>query len=237
MFHFRNIDTVCLAMLLILPLLSGMAAGQDGIAQMLVPAFSSPVHVPDGNTLFHAQVVDFHARRIGTDVLLEWRTVREIGNHEFEVQRASSSSRGWRRVGSIPGGADGQMPRDYRYNDKRVPDEDLRYMLRITGYDGSIQYSHIVSAPSQGILRSFDIETETSRAMARIIIDLMRKDVISLQVTDESGLLIDRILARRQLPVGRHSFSMDCSALSDGMYELKLETSEGNYTKRYHYRR
>lgn len=226
---------MCLTLFMLLLLSSKTMQGQGEIAYFHASRVQTAS--PEWNTPFHAQVVDFRARRIGADVRLEWRTLREIGNRAFEIQRASSSSRGWRSIGSIPGGADGDLPRSYNFHDKRVPEEDLRYMLRITGHDERIQYSPIITAPATGILRSFDIEAESTRNRAHIIIELMRHDIISLELTDGSGTVIDRILAARKLPSGRHSFAMDCSSMPEGSYELQLETSEGRYTRDYQHRR
>ena len=77
----------------------------------------------------------------------KWATTREAGNRGFEVQRASSVSRGWEKLHFVAGIGQSSMERTYMFDDRDAPPEDLRYMLRILGTDGTIQYSQIISVP------------------------------------------------------------------------------------------
>jgi hypothetical protein len=170
---------------------------------------------------------------------LEWTTIIEVGNRGFEVQRASSESRGWQQVGFVPGGADGQFPREYNSLDRRVPPEDLRYMLRIIGDDGMIQYSQIITVPVSGILRTFLVNTEVANATRapHVVVDLIREDVVSLQLTDHKVNILENVASRKKLPIGKHDFSVDCSNLPRGRYEFLLFTSEGQYRRNYEVRK
>jgi hypothetical protein len=188
---------------------------------------------------FHTELSKLRASRTGTDVRLEWITLSEVGNRGFEVQRASSESRGWQQVGFVPGGADGQFTRDYSIVDRRVPPEDLRYMLRIIGDDGMIQYSQIITVPVSGILHSFVVNAvaENSRTAANVVVDLLREDIVSLQFNDMRGNVIEHLAARKKLPIGKHDFAVDCSSLPRGKYEFLLFTSEGQYRRNYEVQR
>ena len=104
-------------------------------------------HTPAIPSVRHAEVRKFEGVRSGRDVYLEWLTLREAENQGFEVQRASSESRGWQEVGFVQGQGDSGDERHYQFRDRDVPPEDLRYMLRVRGADGFIQYSQIISVP------------------------------------------------------------------------------------------
>jgi hypothetical protein len=186
----------------------------------------------------HAEVRKFEGVRSGRDVYLEWITLREDGNQGFEVQRASSESRGWQDVGFVQGQGDSGDERRYQFRDRDVPPEDLRYMLRVRGADGFIQYSQIISVPVSGILRSFRVGGGDEMTTVRTAtVELANEENISLVLTDHRGNLIDRIAGQTALASGRHDFPIDFSRLPEGQYELHLYTSEGRYRRTYEYRK
>lgn len=92
-----------------------------------------------------ADIRGFTGTRQGRDVLVQWTAQREQSVQIYEIQRASSSSRGWERIGSMSG-VNGSMPQTYTFIDRNAPAEHLRYMLRIIGHNGDILYSDIITA-------------------------------------------------------------------------------------------
>ncbi|MBE0644061.1 MAG: hypothetical protein IH600_08275 [Bacteroidetes bacterium] len=215
------------------------AQAQPVLARLLFPALGMQEMFRSSDIPFHTELSKLRANRIGPDVLLEWITLSEVGNRGFEVQRASSDSRGWKQAGFIPGGGDGSFARTYSFRDRRVPPEDLRYMLRIIGDDGMIQYSQIISVPVSGTLRAFVVRTEEDdpRTAPNVTVDLLNDDVISLQLTDHRGNIIENIVSKREISSGKHEFAVDCSRLPSGQYEFLLFTSEGRYNRAYDHRR
>ena len=191
-----------------------------------------------GMALRHAEVRKLEGTRVGRDVYLEWITLRESGNQGFEVQRASSDSRGWKDVGFVQGLGDSGDERLYQFRDRDVPPEDLRYMLRVRGTDGMIQYSQINSVPVSGTVRSFRInDGDDDTPVRTATIELAQDENISLLLIDRRGNVIDRIAGRTALVSGRHDFPIDFSRLPEGSYELHLHTSEGRYRRTYDYRK
>lgn len=157
----RLTPALLVAMMLLLGLPPAAADGTRGLRPHLR---GTPAAGQSTTTVMHADVSKLKGSRSGRDVLLEWVTLREIANKGFEVHRACSESRGWRQVGFVPGGADGGFERSYSYHDRNVSPEDLRYMLRIIGTDGSIQYSRIITVQMSARLRSFVVDPAESTA-------------------------------------------------------------------------
>ncbi|MFZ1731416.1 MAG: hypothetical protein WBQ23_07225 [Bacteroidota bacterium] len=226
----------CAALLLCL---TQFSYAQSSVAQMLPKSIDVVPWTHAAATPFHTELDKLTATRVGLDVQLEWITLSEIGNRGFEVQRASSESRGWQQVVFVPGGSDGRLTRNYSALDRRVPPEDLRYMLRMVGDDGMIQYSQIITVPVSGILRSFAVNLETINAETgpRLIVELLRNDVVSLQVTDFHGNVLEQIVSQKKLSVGKHDFLVDCSRYTNGEYNFLLSTSEGQYRRSYLHQR
>lgn len=191
-----------------------------------------------GTRTTHVDVRKFEGTRSGRDVLLRWTTVREVANKGFEVQRASSLSRGWETVAFVPGTGSSSVDLDYQHRDRDAPPEDLRYMLRSVGTDGLIQYSQIISVPVSGILRSFDFSAQGGiLSVMHATIELTREEMVSLHLADARGNVIERLAERAPLSSGRYEFPVDVSRLPEGSYELYLYTSEGRYRRSYEHRK
>jgi len=178
-----------------------------------------------------ADIREFSAVRQGRNVLLQWTSLRETGIQEYEIQRASSESRGWRRAGGVAG-VNGANPHRYSYIDRNVPAEDVRYMLRVHGFSGEFLYSNIIAAPLQSPVRSFDINPANNAGQRKhsiVSMVLTEKVSVTLLLVDRSGRTLTRLLESTELPVGVHTFPVDYSALTPGMYYIRLLTPEGDF--------
>lgn len=222
------------------------------VAVMLTAGIAGPVPLPQQNLpLRHthavaqaassadarpirAVVTQFTGQRKGKDVQLHWVTARESGNRGFEVQRASSLSRGWERITFVPGFGSSRLDQDYHVTDRDAPPEDVRYMLRIIGDDGMVQYSQIISVPAGSMLRTFTAEpvSEQEDRVFRASVELTEGGVTALSVIDHKGLTLLRVMAATRLDAGRHDFIVDCSKVPRGEYTLMLHIPEGRYTRR-----
>ncbi|MCB2203832.1 hypothetical protein KQI65_03720 [bacterium] len=181
-------------------------------------------------------VGEFSGRREGRHVQLEWMTSREIGNQGFEVQRASSLSHGWEKLTFVPGFGSSTMEQTYYYTDRNAPPEDVRYMLRIRGEDGSVQYSRIISVPAGSMLRSFTLEQlqENRGKIFRATVELEEGGVTAISVIDGKGLTLLRVMAASRLEAGKHDFIVDCAKVPTGSYTLLLHTPEGRFKRTLH---
>lgn len=198
-------------------------------AHILVPASSA-----SAKHFSRVVVSQFTGRREGRDVQLHWVTARESGNRGFEVQRASSQSRGWERLSFVTGFGSSTMKQDYHFTDRDAPPEDVRYMLRILGDDGMVQYSQIIAVPAGSMLRSFTLQqvSEHEEKVFRASVELTEGGVTALSVIDQKGLTLLRVMAATRLEAGRHDFIVDCSKVPRGEYTLKLHIPEGRFTRR-----
>lgn len=181
-----------------------------------------------------AVVTQFTGKREGREVRLHWVTARESGNRGFEVQRASSLSRGWERLTFVPGFGSSTMEQDYHFTDRGAPPEDVRYMLRIIGQDGVVQYSQIIAVPAGSMLKSFTARqvSDEEEKVFRASVELTEAGVTALSVIDGKGLTLLRVMAATRLEAGRHEFIVDCSKVPRGEYTLMLHIPEGRFSRR-----
>jgi len=190
--------------------------------------------VMTGEYPVQAVIATFTGERDGKHVQLEWQTEREINNRGFEVQRATSQSRGWERLTFVPGFGTTSIGQTYMYTDRNAPPEDLRYMLRILGNDGVIQYSQIITIPAGSQLHSFTVESPESSfsTVYTAKIKLDEDAQVALSLIDANGITMLRVLATAQLTRGSHEIPFDCSKMQRGEYRLLLHSPEGRFSRR-----
>jgi hypothetical protein len=192
-----------------------------------------PVWIMNDETPARAVISKFSGERDRKHVQLAWQTEREINNSGFEVQRASSQSRGWERLTFVPGVGTTSLGQSYMYTDRNAPPEDLRYMLRVLGSDGVIQYSQIITIPAGALLRSFTVEVPENSfsTIFTANIELDKDAQVALSLIDENGITMLRVLAAKQLTRGSHELPFDCAKLPGGEYRLLLHSPEGRFSR------
>jgi len=95
------------------------------------------------------ELASFSATLTGSTVSLEWRTITELNNLGFEIERQSVKGKepgNWSSLGFIEGKGTTSDPTDYSFEDKNIdPSSSLiRYRLKQIDLDGSFEYSDIV---------------------------------------------------------------------------------------------
>jgi hypothetical protein len=191
---------------------------------------ASILHLDNGSPV--AEIQKFSGTRQGRHVLLDWTTQHEREVLHYEIQRASSNSRGWERIGLLAA-TNGNLPQTYTFLDRNVPAEDVRYLLRIHGKNGEILYSDIIVARLNSSIRSFSVVPEPSGRVNTYLISVgvNKPGPVELLLSDENGRTIEKIYAASELPKGEHTFNLDGSRLSAGSYAVKLQTADGDFLR------
>ncbi len=130
----------------------------DGQSVTGIALFDSPLPI---------QLASFSGRFINaTDVRLDWRTLSEINNYGFEVQKSTGQIGEFHTIeGSfIPGHGTTNEPHSYSYTDVRVRTRLPNYRLKQMDLDGSINYSDPISVQLQTGVENKALPTEFSLA-------------------------------------------------------------------------
>lgn len=85
----------------------------------------------------------FSAKRLEADVALQWKTEQEFNLDRFVVERHRDGD-GWQPVGSVTA-YNSAVPNTYTYTDAGAPQDNLYYRLRAEDFDGTYEYSIVVS--------------------------------------------------------------------------------------------
>ncbi len=177
------------------------------------------------------QLANFAASVVAGAVHLTWRTVSEVSNYGFEVQRRLMNNRemsGWEAAGFVPGNGTTAQPIHYEFIDRpdAGPVSVVQYRLRQINTDGSFSFSDIVEVffqrqPTafrldQNYPNPFNPETEISFTVAG-------DGPVRLSVFDLLGREI-AVLFDGEASVGfMYRVKFEAHGLSSGVYLYRLQ--------------
>lgn len=188
------------------------------------------------------QLSYFNATRYAQhNVILRWRTMSEINNYGFEVQkRLSSSGSMFMTIGFVPGNGTTNDPHTYSFVDATAEPQALLYRLRQIDLDGTIQYSEAVhvdgitnvqeTAPrqfslSQNYPNPFNPSTEIKFSVdntSRTILDVYN------MLGQKVATLFDDVAEAGQY----YKVRFDAAYAASGMYFYKLQNGEKSDIKK-----
>ena len=170
-----------------------------------------------GTNALPVTLLSFTAAPAGDDVRLAWRTATETGNDYFAVEH-SADGRDFRELGRVAGAGDSATPRSYEYTHADVPTGTHYYRLRQVDFDGSYEYSDVVSVlldGSGGALRLFPNPARDAVQVISAGTEALRYDLF-----DAFGR---RLRSDAVAPQGR----IDLRGLAPGTYILRLSDLSG----------
>ena len=164
----------------------------------------------------------FNAKRINnSQVQLDWKTIQEINNHGFSVERKKESEQSFTTLYFIPSKAvngNASLPLDYSKTDTNSYAGKTYYRLKQEDLDGKFMYSTIrMVNGSNGHSISLKAWPIPSTGPVNISMDGVEKD--QLLVFDNNGRLMKQLNISRQLPV-------QISGLAPGTYFVKLSSQK-----------
>ncbi len=90
-------------------------------------------------------LINFEVRRNKDKLKLEWQTSQETNNKEFVIQR-SQDLRNWDNLSFVIGNGYSEKVHYYEYEDKDPFDGINYYLLKQIDFDGSYEFSNVISA-------------------------------------------------------------------------------------------
>lgn len=198
-FHWRN---------------NGNGAGTDPSVAIDDIRLTVPTVVP-------LKLIDFTGRTENNKVKLSWTSAEESNFSHFEVER-STEAQNFTKVGRIEGKGNLQAGLSY-YNFYDVqPVATVYYRLKMVDYDGSFEYSKIISV--------------SGGAASALALDnlLLNEDILKYRLTSSAPLNADidiydlqgKVVASqksKKVNAGANNISMDVSKLPAGVYLLNIK--------------
>ncbi len=179
------------------------------------------------------QLASFTGRALDrTRVLLEWRTISEVNNYGFEIERAANERGAFEGIPNsfVPGNGTTTEPRYYQFTHTNASASLPFYRLKQIDLDGTVNYFDPirVSLPtSTGEGRapvSFALGQNYPNPFnpsTTIRFSIHTAGVVSLQVFDVLGRAIATLVNETKAP-GEYSVPWDATDVPSGVYFYKL---------------
>ncbi|MBL0357747.1 MAG: T9SS type A sorting domain-containing protein [Chitinophagaceae bacterium] len=176
-------------------------------------------------TVLAANDYNFKAYEVGQSVKISWQDIFGTETQKFELQKFDNAAGQFKTIAAFHHSA---SSKNYNYQDYDIknPGSNILYRLKEFCLNGEIQYSPTIRVDLNTYLQ-FTVHPNPARDKITVIIP----ENISLQ---KCNLLVYNSLGVLKLnikAINQRQLSVDVSALSKGLYWLKIESPEVSLSK------
>jgi hypothetical protein len=179
------------------------------------------------------ELVSFSASLDKKTIILIWKTVTEINNKGFEIERASQG--GWEKIGFVSGAGTSAEIKDYSFPDNTLSvSGDYTYRLKQIDYDGTFIYSNEVLVEANLIPDKLTLSQNypnpfnpTTTIRYGLPSDGDVKLVIYGVLGNEVALLVNE-----KKEAGTYEVTFNGSSLANGIYVYRLQAGNSVQTRK-----
>lgn len=169
------------------------------------------VDVPTANAvILPVELLFFHAELLEKNVLLQWITASEENNSHFEVER-SENGKAFKGIGVVKGAGTSLELQNYTFEDENPIDGTSYYRLRQVDFDGTEDFSSIVTVNKKGESTKFDVFPNP----ASNSIQVKGGDIALVRIYSVEGKLVKEVLLN-------DNQNVNINDLVEGMYQVQL---------------
>lgn len=181
------------------------------------PAFTLVGENSCAEFVLPVELVSFNVHVLDEMVLLQWQTASETNNDGFEIQR-SQNGKDWRILDFLPGHGTSTLEHNYSWEDRQPLPGSSYYRLRQRDFDGSIEYSKVLSVNSDKNPTPFTVFPNPTKNQVTILTGNAQG---TLLLSDLTGKVI------RLIQVDEERLSLDLTDIPEGIYFLSLRNQYG----------
>ncbi len=177
------------------------------------------------------ELARFLATAENKSIQLNWTTATETANAGFEVERSMDGAN-FRVLQFVEGQGDATEANEYRFEDRDVvAGNEYLYRLKQINFDGTFQYSEVISAELlKAGLQASIFPNPIAGESAQLSVAAPNDEDITVMVFSGNGQRMS--VATESVREGSNRLSLDLSDLVAGIYFLKLEQAgETTYEK------
>ena len=178
------------------------------------------------DSIVPVELVLFTASSRNNSVTLNWKTVTEVNNYGFDIERRTKNR--WEKLAFVPGSGNSNSPKNYVYVDQNlIGGTKFEYRLKQIDANGKFEYSDIVcveiSVHNYVLLQNYP---NPFNSITKIEFGMMEKGNVKLTLHNTLGKEI-RVLINEGKEAGYHSIDFNASNLPSGVYFYRIQN--GNF--------
>ncbi len=183
---------------------------------------------PSGNCLeiLPVELGSFEAIKKNQNSLLSWKTLTELNNNYFNIER-SADGINYETIGQVDGAGTTNIPQEYTFTDRQPLSGTNYYRLKQVDFDGQFEYSRVQ-------LVNFEVTTNFV-----IYPTLVHQQLIieSTQSIDQESIIeiynmIGQRVMQATLSSGNYQTALNLADLPAGQYIVTLRYAGGTITQR-----
>ncbi len=168
-----------------------------------------------GDVTLPVSLIDFAVYKNGNEAILKWKTLLEINNKGFEIQK-SNDGINWVNVGFVNGHGNSAAPINYQFTDENPYKGRNEYRLRQVDLDGNQTFSPIENINFQDN-SYYTIYNNPGRGIYEIAMPVGPQK-LDMAVLDMSG----KAIYRKTTNAGNQT--LDISNAAAGIYWLRMKS-------------
>jgi Secretion system C-terminal sorting domain len=182
-------------------------------------------------------LVSFTSVVNGRDVTLNWKTLQEINNYGFDIQRSAvinQTPEAWSSVGFVNGNGTHSAQSDYTFTDYGLTTGKYKYRLKQIDLNGNFEYFNLGNEVNIGIANKFELSQNYPNPFnptTKIDFNLPDDGNVKIKVFDMTGKEVKTLLDE-QRTAGYYTVDFNGSDLSSGIYYYTLESGSFKETKK-----
>ncbi|MBE2279604.1 MAG: T9SS type A sorting domain-containing protein [Ignavibacteriaceae bacterium] len=183
----------------------------------------------DASYVIPVELTSFSAEVFSGKVILSWSTATELNNAGFEIERKSSNSQAFEKIGYVTGNGTTTETVKYRFDDSNVPAGIFTYRLKQVDFDGSFEYSNEIEVESivPQVFYMSQNYPNPFNPTTNIVFGLPVNSRVTVSIYDALGQLVNT-LVNGTLESGVHTLSFDAGKLNSGIYFYTIKADGVN---------
>ena len=182
-------------------------------------------------TIVPVELTSFTGKYVGNTVQLNWSTATELNNLGFDVQR-SIAGKEFVSVGFVQGKGTTTEKNNYSYVDNSIsPNTIYSYRLKQIDFDGSYSFAGVVNL-GKSLPLNFELAQNFPNPFnptTKISFNLPVNSNVSLEIYNLVGEKVKDVY-NGALEAGSHTYEVNGSDLSSGIYVYRLTVAAENGT-------
>ena len=178
-------------------------------------------------TALSGMILSFTAKKVNTDVLVEWKTASEQNINHFEIELARGDiNNGFEKIGEVTSPGNSNSERSYSFTDTEAGKLAIRYYrLKIVYNNNAFIYS-----PVRPVIFDDDIQWQVypnpSNGEYKFLYNLAQNASMSVKIYDASGKLVKEMKLNGNGFVEQTIIDLRSAKFPPGIYLLSTEAGE-----------
>ena len=191
----------------------------------------------DSSNPLPVEFSSFSGKIHGSNIELSWKTITEINNYGFEIERSKINEdqtyTGWLKIGFVNGNGNSNSPKNYTYEDINISEGKYNYRLKQLDNNGTFNYSNTIEIDFTG-LNKFELKQNFPNPFnpsTTVSFSLPDDSNVKLILYDALGQEI-KVFLNEYKERGVHLVNLSLNEFNSGIYFYRIEAGSFVETKK-----